>query len=66
MQSQPDSLTPSLLCAVRKRILMAGHMLKLLFCFWAALMLGAPSPAMGARSLRQVATGMHYCLILVC
>ncbi|CAK0733519.1 hypothetical protein CVIRNUC_000288 [Coccomyxa viridis] len=35
---------------------MAGFTLKLLFCLWAALMLGAPSPAMGARSLRQVAT----------
>ena len=43
---------------------MAGLMLKAMFCFWAALMLGAPSPAMGARSLRQVATGMHHCLVL--
>ena len=37
---------------------MAGLMLKALFCLWAALMLSAPSPALGARSLRQVATGM--------
>ena len=43
---------------------MAGLTLKLMFCLWAALMLGAPSPALGARSLRQVATGMHHCPLL--